>query len=142
MFSLNNGVNDLKGEIETLQGLIGDLTREREQLIARNINLERENQELETQLQTLRQQIDQQDQAINNLQTENEGLRQSQLQNAFSLVQCPICYESSTERQMVVLFCGHVLCDPCRHTINRGRENRYCPTCRHGDVTFYLQLFL
>ena len=142
LFDLNNGLEELRGEIGTLQGLIGDLTCERERLIEQNQVLERQNQELESQLQTLRQQFTEQGQVINNLQTENEALRQSQLQSAVSVVHCPVCYEASTERQMMVLFCGHVLCEPCRHKINRGRVDRHCPTCRRGDLTIYLELFL
>ena len=109
VFNLNNGVDELRGEVVTLQGLIGELTRERERLNERNQALEIENQELEAQLQTLRHQIIEQGDLLTNLRTENEELRRTQLQDAVSIVNCPVCLESSAERQMVALFCGHVL---------------------------------
>lgn len=72
----------------------------------------------------------------------DDTIRRAQLQSVSSVVSCPVCYESSTQRAITVLFCGHVLCKNCRYIINRGRENRHCPTCRRGDLTVYIQLFL
>lgn len=106
-------------------------------------DLEEKYQELESQLQGVRQQLLQQGTEINALKTENQGLRQSQLINtAVSIVSCPVCFESRVDHHMVVFFCGHILCDECRRTIDQSRNNRCCPKCRRSETNAYIELFL
>ena len=55
--------------------------------------------------------------------------------------ECPICFadlraaETNPEHKqfMKILFCGHLLCGDCAHTLNRG-DSQTCPVCRE-DIT-------
>ena len=95
-------------------------------------------------MEELRQQVAEQGRTLDDLRAENEHIRRSQLIDAsVSVVNCPVCYDSSTTpKQMVVLLCGHFLCVECRGRINRERRNRHCPSCRIGDVASFIEIFL
>ena len=45
------------------------------------------------------------------------------------MIECPVCYETLTEKNMSVPSCGHIICNNCKKNII-DKHNSKCPICK------------
>ena len=50
-------------------------------------------------------------------------------ENRYNVKECPICFESFSNKQPFDTICGHTFCVPCLTSHLKYTKN--CPTCRH-----------